>query len=312
MRWKRPFVLVTLCVAVLLAVAYFGFRSRPPHADSRGSPVVAEPAASKRASEPSTTAADASVQVPAIVDSGDNSASSFRELRQCVYASRELAAAKDLANCKFYEGKPQYEGAYARCLNGWMNAKNRIAAAESAVSGCNLTDIESRYFEATKEAAKKGHADAQLCYLQGAFGRSDGTSLFTDADIEEYKKVAPGYVDQAFKHGDWRIVHLYSRFSGYPGMGPVALLDKIGQSETRYKMTKLLRLGAASGSYAKGLDAELNDMTHPDLIPEAALPEDTVREGDAWAEQTYTNYFSRFPPGLTEAPVVCRPERGGG
>jgi len=242
------------------------------------------------------------VQAPAIADSGDYSASSLGELRQCVYASRELAAAKYIADCRFYEGKPQYEDAYARCLNGWMNVKNRIAAAESAVSRCNLTDIESRYFEATKEAAKQGDADAQLCYLQAAL------SPLTDADTEEYKKVAPRYVDAAFKRGDWRIVHLLNMRHFHPGMGPVTSLDGIGQPQTRYKMTKLLRLGAASGPYAKGLDYDLDGMIHPTLNPQNTLPQDVIGEGDAWAEQTYTNYFSRFPPGLSEAPEVCRPE----
>lgn len=160
-------------------------------------------------------AGDAPVQAAAIADKGDDSAGTFRELRQCVYASRELAAAKYIADCRFYEGKPQYQDAYARCLNGWMNVKNRIAAAESAVSGCNLSDIERRYFEATREAAKKGDDDAQLCYLQAALGP------FTDADTEEYKKVAPGYVDAAFKRGDWRIVHLLNMRHFHPGMGPI-------------------------------------------------------------------------------------------
>jgi hypothetical protein len=279
-------------------------------ADPLSPMVVAKPVTEeKRAGKSSVGDADAQKQAPVTTDKGDDSAGLFRELKQCVYASRELATAKNLADCKFYEGKLQYEDAYARCLNGWMNSKNRIAAAESAVSECNQTDVESRYFEATKEAATKGDADAQLCYLQAAFGRPDGTSLFTNADIEEYKQVAPRYVDGALKRGDWRIAHLYSRFRGYPGMGPVALLDGIGQPETRYKMTKLLRLGA-TGPYAKGLDAELHDMTHPDLIPEAALPQDKVREGDAWAEQTYTDFFSGVPPGLTEAPIICSPGPG--
>lgn len=292
---------MVLAVA-LVSAAYFSFR---PQVNAPYAPVVAAPATTKRANEPSMTAEDTPVQAPVIVARSNPSGSSLRELRQCVYASRDLINAKHLADCSFYEGKPQYEEAYAQCLNGWMDAPNRIAAAEAALSGCNEADIGQRYFEATKSAARKGDADAQLCYLQGDFFSPDGTQIFTDAEIEEYKKVAPGYVAAALERGDWRIVHLLNKRSFHPGSGPVALLDKIGQRDTRYKMTRLLRLGA-SGPYAKGLDADLRGFAHPDLNPAAALPAETIKEGDTWAEQTYTDYFSGVPS-LTQAPVVCDP-----
>ena len=44
-------------------------------------------------------------------------------------------------------------------------------------------------------------------------------------------------------------------------------------------------------------------------IPSAAVPPQVVKDGDAWAQQTYTDYFAGVP-GLTEAPTVCGPEPG--
>jgi hypothetical protein len=80
----------------------------------------------------------------------------------------------------------------------------------------------------------------------------------------------------------------------------------VGERYDRYKSTKLLRLGA-SGSYAEGLDDVLRGIVQANLNPAAAMTEQAIKEGDAWAKQTYANYFSSVP-GLTGPPVVCRPD----
>ncbi len=301
MQVTRLFVIVTCGVVALLAAVYFGVHSPGQRADLPGAPAPAEPATT-------VVTAPTTVERPATQDPVPEQRDSFRELRQCVYAYRELVAAKHLLDCRAYEGKSQYQEALAECLAGPMDARNRLTVAERALSQCNQTDLGQRYFSATKEAAKNGDADAQLCYLQGDFFSPEGAQIFTDEEIEEYKKAAPGYVDAALKRGDWRIVHkLNMRLFHHPGEGPFHLLEGVGDRDTRYKMTKLLRLGA-SGSYAKGLDVRLRGMIHPDLIPSAALPPEVVKEGDGWAQQTYTDFFSGVP-GLIEAPVVCSREQ---
>jgi hypothetical protein len=196
-------------------------------------------------------------------------------------------------------------------MNGWMNVPNRKVAAEKALidAGCgDTTDVETRYFQATKQAAQAGDPDAQMCYLQGEFGTSSGESLLGDSDVEEYKHAAPAYVDSALRRGDWRVVKLLTKRSFHPGSGPVTQIDKIGEPETVYKMTKLLRLGA-TGKYARALDGDLNGMIHPDLVPESALPADVVSRSDAWAQQTFNDSFSGVA-GLTDAPTVCAPGPG--
>ena len=37
-----------------------------------------------------------------------------------------------------------------------------------------MSDVRTRYFEATKQAAKAGDADAQMRHLQGEFGTAAG------------------------------------------------------------------------------------------------------------------------------------------
>jgi hypothetical protein len=314
MRGKQLWAIVAGGVVALLAAIYFGVRSPGPEADAsdasarpeRAAAVAAEPAIDE---PPATTQAptQASAAEPIAVQAS-NPGNAFRELRQCVYASRDLVAAKQLLDCRSYEGQPQFEAALAECLNGRMNARNRVTAAEKVLSECDQADMGTRYFQATKEAAKRGDADAQLCYLQGDFFSPEGAEIFTDAELDAYKKLAPAYVDAALKRGDWRIVHLLNARHFHPGSGPVRLIDGIGDPQTRYKMTKLLRLGA-SGTYARVLESQLQSMIHPDLNPSAALPAKVVKEGDAWAQQTYIDYFAGVP-GLTEPPVVCRPEPG--
>ena len=301
MRGKLRIIGAVGAVALIAAI-YLRVHSPRPRVDSPDASAVAEPAATTET--PSQTPAPE--QAAVVADRTDPLGSSFRELRQCVYAARDLVAAKHLTDCSFYEGKPQYQEALAQCLDGPMNARNRITAAEAALTQCDQTDIGTRYFKATKEAAQRGNADAQLCYLQADFFSPEGALIFTDAEIEEYKKAAPKYVDAALKRGDWRIVHLLNTQHFHPGGGPLRLLEGIGERDTHYKMTKLLRLGS-SGSYAKFMQHRLDGMLHPDLIPSAALPSEVAKEGDAWAQQTYTDYFSGVP-GLTEAPVVCSPE----
>ncbi len=297
-----------LIVAALIAV-YLGLRSRAP-TDVEPS-AASESASENRMSEPQTSAAREPAFPASVAVASNNAGAAFRTLRLCASASRELAVTNHLSDCKPYEGRPDFEELYAQCLNGWMNVPNRKAAAEAALkaSGCGeTTDVETRYFEASKQAARAGDADAQMCYLQANFVADTGEPLFTDADVEEYRRVAPQFVDSAFRRGDWRIVQLMTKRSFHPGTGPITQIPDIGKPETIYKMTKLLRLGA-SGFYAKTLDMKLDGMIHPDMVPEAALLGDVVRKGDAWAQQTFNESFAGVT-GLTEAPTVCMPGPG--
>jgi hypothetical protein len=321
MRRKQLLAVFAFGLVALAAATYFLVGHSPrSSADMSGASLpepaampATEPSILKPANESPTTAettaqAPASELATAAADHPSSTSRSFRELQGCVYAYRELLNVKTSADCSVFEGQPQFREAYADCLAGQRDVRSRVAAAQAAASMCDDADMGKRYFEATKQAAKNGDVDAQLCYLRGDFFSPEGTLIFTDAELEEYKKVAPRYVDGAFKHGDWRVVALLSTRRPHPDGGPSHLLEGFGDRPTIYKMTKLLRLGA-SGPYADFLDDQLEGMIHAPMNPALALPPEVVKDGDAWAQQTYTEYFAGGP-GLTEAPVVCGPERG--
>lgn len=317
MNWKNARVLAGACVVALLAAAYLGLRAgpaedpahEPPQELAQEPAVSAEHSAEKSSLEPArsegvTVPEQAPTSSPALADTRSRTDSArFRSLRRCFHASLDFAAAKETGNCKIYEGRQEFEHAYAECLNGWMDWRNRLAAAEKTLAECgDVTNIARQYYDATREAAKAGDADAQLCYLQSAFNWGSQLPI-TEADVAEYVQISPTYVDAAFKRGDWRIASLLTRRGFHPGSGPVTRLEKIGQPETIYRMVKLMRFGA-SGRYAFGLDNQLELLEHPDLNPAAALPPDTIKQANAWAQETYNAYYSGVP-GLTEPPVVC-------
>ena len=223
---------------------------------------------------------------------------------------RDLVAAKHLTDCSFYEGKPQYQEALAQCLDGLDEcAGTESTAAETAANtAATKTDMGTRYFKATKEAAERGDADAQLCYLQGQSPapRARRFSRMRKSRSTRRLRRSTWMQPSSAEIGASYICSTRSTFTRAADRRH--LLEGIGERDTRYKMTKLLRLGA-SGSYAKFMQHRLDGMLHPDLNPSAALPPEVAKEGDAWAQQTYTDYFSGVP-GLTEAPVVCSPEPG--
>jgi len=303
-RQTQAVLIGGVIVAALIAV-YFGVRSR---VSTDIVPAATPESVSDNPVRGPTSVARETAAPASVAFSSNHASAEFHTLQVCAYASHDLAAANYLSDCREYEGKPEFQSYYAQCLNGWMNVRSRKAEAEAALKSSNCgdtTDVDIRYFEATKKAAKAGDADAQMCYLQGEFSTSSGEPLFTDAEVEEYGRVAPQYVDAALQRGDWRIVELMTKGSFHPGVEPIRQIPEIGKPETIYKMTKLLRLGA-SGSYAKSLDRDLDGMIHPDLVPEAALPADGVKRGNAWAQKTFNESFAGIT-GLTEAPTVCMP-----
>jgi hypothetical protein len=304
---KKSYVLVGFSAALMLGAEYLGLRDDPIE-KSPPEATLGEATAATKSSAESSVGTVSAAQVPpepteprpAIATPTASAPSRFRSLRQCFEASHELSAAKSLGECKVYEGRQEFEQAYAECLNGWKDWRNRAAAAEKTLSECgDVTDIEKQYYEATRAAAMAGDPDAQLCYLGFDFSLKGGhlTSI-GETELSEYKQVAPTYVDAAIKRGDWRIVYLLTRRTG-----PITRLDQAGRPETVYRMTRLLRHGA-SGAFATGLDYKLKLLAHPDLKPEAALPPKVIQEGDVWAEETYDTYYSGVP-GITELPTIC-------
>ena len=68
-------------------------------------------------------------------------------------------------------------------------------------------------------------------------------------------------------------------------------------------MLTLLRLGAV-GDYAKQLDSQIDDLVRPGGKENPELPQSKVDEDKAWAEETYSKYFSSSPR-LEKTPFPC-------
>lgn len=253
-----------------------------------------------------STSNDAAVTGGAPVDHSDAHAL-FHKYRYCAHNLGIILSARSRVDCSWYEGKPQFEKAYASCLERSLDEQNTIGAARKAMAGCpNDEDTLMReYFKATKAAARMGDLDAQLCYLASDPVDSRGNSLYTDGDVAEYRSTAPLYVSNALKRGDWRVVALLSkRFIDRP-TGFVTYLG-VGQPEMIYKMDKLLRLGA-TGGYASFLDDELGTSANPGGSDRGIeLTQNELANSDEWAEETYTQYFASAEP-LTDPPEVCQP-----
>ena len=235
----------------------------------------------------------------------------FSDLHQCYSSSQAVNAAKSRADCSFFNSKPGFEKAYAECLARAQDEVNAMHSAAASMKNCPADEgaLIADYYQATKKAARAGDVDAQYCYLFSHFEDSQGHSHYTSQDIEDYKADSPKYVAAAFKRGDWRIVSLLSTHFTDPPRSLLPLLDGIGQAETIYKMTKLLRLGA-TGDYAASLDNTLNLYLHPAQNGSSdSLPKDKIAEDDKWAQETYEQHFQGQRPLTEPLRAFCHPTK---
>jgi hypothetical protein len=226
----------------------------------------------------------------------------FLKWQTCFGAYRVLNVSKKHADCTFYEGKPQFARAYAKCADQWVQKHDEMVGAQATLKSCGATDhIVERYRDAVRAAADEGDPDAQMCYLESDFSDGAGEPEITAADVAEYDARATQFVDHAFERGDWRIVELLASQHLHGGMRNS--LPGIGLPRTVYKMDRLLRLGA-SGGYANFLDDAMDAILHPDLNPASALSPADAAAADAWARHTYNEHYSAAAP-LTKAPMIC-------
>jgi hypothetical protein len=237
---------------------------------------------------------------------GNHSESGFYVAKDCYNALFSIRQLQAGADCQNLASRPGAESAYAECLKRWDDEQTHITRFQRAIANSHCADehdVLSAYYNSTKQAARQGNTDAQLCYLQSHFLGFDEKGHYTEQDIADYRASSPLYIEKAFHSDDWRIVQLLST-DNHGGLSGLSLyIPDIGMPETIYKMTKLLRLGA-TGDYAKELDVQLNDRARPDGKENPYLPQSKIDEGNAWAEKTYAQYFSGAPH-LDKTPYPC-------
>ena len=226
----------------------------------------------------------------------------FESTKECFFrADRRQAIQTALVQCESLKDIEDVRAQYEMCSAETPILQRELAelAPNDSCTGSE-GEASERYFSATREAAIAGIADAQLCFLESQFGDVP----FDNEDAAEYDRLAPGFVEQAFKRGDWRVAALLLRNTA----SHTGFQHRISDNslQTRLRMNRLLRLGA-EGELARILDTEAQqfqtasrDEMAPVITPSEAL------EADRWASEVYTSYFQRSPR-LEELPSICGP-----
>lgn len=250
----------------------------------------------KSAAKPSLQPADVSPHIapasPLATSTSPAKTKRFEEMKRCVGVVRAIESMR-----RQIEVCQSLHPSDAWCKERIAPFDEKLKRAETILSDCSAADIgdsENRYWQSVVAAAEAGDANAALCYVQSDFSLD---RPWSKDEIERYKALAPTYIDRAFSAGDWRIVGLLALGPrGYAENSLLRFLDE-GERMTRYRMERLLRLGAV-GQYAVLLNAAAID-------PESPLPEADRIAAETWAKDMYTRYFSKSPR-LESYPDRCK------
>jgi hypothetical protein len=303
-------IYVALIAAVVIAagsVLFFsnGAESDPPEKNiaQQGGPATPPPAAQPADSVKGVLSKLPDGAPPPHVQPSPEANTSFESVKECFFrADRRQALQTALVQCESLKDIEDVRAQYEMCSVETPKLQRELAElAQNDACPASEGKAAERYFSETREAAIAGVADAQLCFVESQFGDVP----FDDEDAAEYDRLAPGFVEQAFKRGDWRVAALLLRNAATSHTG---FLHRISDNslQTRLRMNRLLRLGA-EGKLARILDSEAQlfqaasqDETAPVLTPSQAL------EADRWASDVYTSYFQRSPR-LEKLPSICGP-----
>jgi len=260
---------------------------------------------SKQPSDSASAHNAGSVKPPEIAD--DRITSKFLIAEECYYARMGIRQFQENADCQQLASSQATARAYAECLKTWDEKQATITRFQRQIADVHCpedADLVKNYYDSTKQAAQHGDVNAQLCYLQSSFTEFDARSQhYTDKDVADYKASSPVYIQQAFQRGDWRVVQLLSN-DHHGGITGLAIgIPDIGTTHTIFKMLTLLRLGAI-GDYANQLDSQIDMLIRPDEKANPELPQSVMDEDRAWAQETYSKYFSSSPR-LKETPFPC-------
>lgn len=230
-------------------------------------------------------------------------AGSFSKLKECYFTASQMAALKaTILECESLAGLREVENSYIQCRKNIDERRNSLGDMKQKLADCpNESAIAAAYYMSTRAAAAAGNQDAQLCYLQSAFGTE---LIYSEQDIRRYEQDAPRYADAAMQRGDWRIVELMSmgRFTEASGLLPRLTS---GVLSTRYTMNRLARLGATDG-YANYLDMYAKqDILSASRTGSDALSPKEISEAENEARRLYALYFTSSPR-QAERPIACK------
>lgn len=275
-----------------------------PQGSHGGGHQVQQQPANTDASFPPSAHAQASQSRFPPTGRADPAAQAFIQSQTCYFATSHVNVVREaMASCDALEGIEAVAATYQQCLVERPQLEQRLSKLEEQARGCQGSAEETRtaYYLATKVAAAQGNLDAQLCYLQSAFGPEMN---YTDQDLREYLQDAPRYAQSGIARGDWRVVEVLGTTRFDLGSGLLPNLVK-GDIKTAYQMNRLARLGA-SGEYARKLDNEVARelFSLSRTGPDALTPQQRA-EAEARARDLYRKYFSRSQT-VAERPIPCK------
>lgn len=229
----------------------------------------------------------------------------FEASRDCYFVRNHAYAAKSVINaCLTLPETPETATQRAACSNSIEMNRASFDKLFDAAEACPRETATAKFFyEATKAAAAQGNTDAQACYVQSLY-QSEGVGLiYSQQDIDDYRRDAPGYIAGGLSRGDWRIVALLARGGHGDEYSPLGLVTK-DDIYTQYVMNRLLQLGA-DGAYAAQQDRLIEaSYLAPRLTQGPALTEEQIARGNKDALDLFHRSFDRQAP-LKDTPIAC-------
>lgn len=214
----------------------------------------------------------------------------FQRSQYCVFSMRaesQRAQRRNVcANYEQYANQPDKSAFYESCSIDMAKLGKLTAVRDRSSSECHVGDAlstERSFFYDTVRAAIAGDSDAQVCYLGSRF-RLDRE--FTEAEMEQYKKLASRFAREGLERGDWRVTEVLRRatpavvqqnalMAHLPELGPLML----------YRMNRLQAMAANNEQYAAFLEINAAGL-------ERRLSKQEVAEAQSWAQAYFQQYFS--------------------
>lgn len=229
----------------------------------------------------------------------------FRHTRQCYFAWNRVATwRRQQQGCRSILDYGASATTEVSCQSNLEQARPQMQASRALLAGCpDAATVSRRYYEAARDAARAGDADAQACYLQDLFDNPDRTPLVLSArEVADYRQAAPRYFADGLARGDWRTVRLLAM--DFVDGNTLLPLVASQRPMDKYVMMRLLQLGA-DGAYASLLEVEIqSDFLSPGFNTGAALTPRQAAEGSARARALYYRYFQGSAR-LQADPIPC-------
>jgi len=197
-----------------------------------------------------------------------------------------LSALRKNGNCGPALPDAESQADRASCLAEGPNVGDEIRKLEDQQRGCSGFDVTpGGVFVATRAAADQGDVRAQHCFIGGMFAdQQQGKAGLPQTDVDAYPALASKYIEESLARGDWSTVWILSQ-RNHLALG--ATRYGVSESETEYRMTKLLQLGA-NEKLAVRLAHNLDNFTQETATP---LTPEAVAAGDEWARDEYATHF---------------------